>query len=121
MGHSLGGASLLIYVVMRRRARRAHRLYRLILLTPAGFLATYPLVRWPRALRLGLSCPAHAQHCALSAPCTRPGLTLARLPSLVGSSCLACCVRMECLQELRSSLAVDRGSTESLRGPGGWR
>ena len=44
MGHSLGGASLLIYLVMRRRARRAHRLYRLILLTPAGFLSSYPLV-----------------------------------------------------------------------------
>ena len=44
MGHSLGGASLLIYAVMCRRARRPHRLYRLILLTPAGFLQSAPKV-----------------------------------------------------------------------------
>ena len=53
VGHSLGGASLLIYAVMARRARRPHRLYRLILLTPAGFLQSAPKVRpcpaawWP--------------------------------------------------------------------------
>ena len=45
VGHSLGGASLLIYAVMARRARRPHRLYRLILLTPAGFLQSAPKVR----------------------------------------------------------------------------
>ena len=49
MGHSLGGASLLIYAVMCRRARRPHRLYRLILLTPAGFLQSAPKVTQPEA------------------------------------------------------------------------
>ena len=44
VGHSLGGASLLIYLVMCRRARRPHHLYRLILLTPAGFLSQAPKV-----------------------------------------------------------------------------
>ena len=44
VAHSLGGASLLIYVVMCRRLGRPHHLYRLILLTPAGFLEKLPLV-----------------------------------------------------------------------------
>lgn len=45
VGHSLGGASLLIYAVMCRRLNRPHHIYRLILLTPAGFLQKLPLVR----------------------------------------------------------------------------
>ena len=59
VGHSLGGASLLIYLVMCRRACRAHRLYRLILLTPAGFLESAPLV----SVQL-LSTPLLLQACA---------------------------------------------------------
>ncbi len=45
VAHSLGGAALLIYAVMCRRLGRPHHLYRLILLTPAGFLEKLPLVR----------------------------------------------------------------------------
>lgn len=37
VGHSLGGAMLLIHLVSRRRAGRPHHLSRVILLTPAGF------------------------------------------------------------------------------------
>lgn len=44
VGHSLGGAALLIYTVMSRRRKRRHHIYRLILLTPAGFLQHAPLV-----------------------------------------------------------------------------
>ena len=51
VGHSLGGASLLIYAVMCRQLGRPHHIYRLILLTPAGFLQKLPLVR--RLLLLG--------------------------------------------------------------------
>ncbi|TKY60910.1 putative lysosomal acid lipase/cholesteryl ester hydrolase [Spatholobus suberectus] len=35
--HSMGGASMLMYVVMRRIEARPHRLSRLVLLSPAGF------------------------------------------------------------------------------------
>lgn len=45
IGHSLGGASLLIYVTYCRRLGRPHHIHRLVLLTPAGFLITWPLVR----------------------------------------------------------------------------
>ena len=45
VAHSLGGAALLIYAVQCRRQRRPHHIYRLILLTPAGFLQKIPLVR----------------------------------------------------------------------------
>ena len=45
IGHSLGGASLLIYVTHCRRLGRPHHIHRLILLTPAGFLIKWPLVR----------------------------------------------------------------------------
>lgn len=45
VAHSLGGASLLVYAVMCRRLGRPHHLYRIILLTPAGFLEKIPLVR----------------------------------------------------------------------------
>lgn len=44
VGHSLGGAALLIYLVTSRLQKRPHRIYRLILLTPAGFLQKAPLV-----------------------------------------------------------------------------
>ncbi len=53
VAHSLGGASLLVYAVMCRRLGRPHHLYRIILLTPAGFLEKIPLVR-PRPLRASL-------------------------------------------------------------------
>lgn len=43
MGHSLGGASLLIYAVMQRRKKLPHYITRLVLLTPAGFLKTNPI------------------------------------------------------------------------------
>ena len=42
VGHSLGGAALLIYLVTSLRKKRPHHVYRLILLTPAGFLKHYP-------------------------------------------------------------------------------
>ncbi len=45
VAHSLGGAALLVYAVQCRRMRRPHHIYRLILLTPAGFLEKIPLVR----------------------------------------------------------------------------
>ena len=51
VGHSLGGASLLIYVVMCRQLGRPHHIYRLILLTPAGFLQKLPLVCWSAVWR----------------------------------------------------------------------
>ena len=44
VAHSLGGAALLVYAVQCRRQRRPHHIYRLILLTPAGFLQKAPLV-----------------------------------------------------------------------------
>ncbi|EIE26467.1 hypothetical protein COCSUDRAFT_39557 [Coccomyxa subellipsoidea C-169] len=47
VAHSLGGASLLVYAVMCRRLGRPHHLYRIILLTPAGFLEKIPLVAYP--------------------------------------------------------------------------
>lgn len=47
VGHSLGGASLLIYAAMCGRAGRPHHLYRLILLTPAGILKKSPWAMWP--------------------------------------------------------------------------
>ncbi|KAK9834097.1 hypothetical protein WJX84_003001 [Apatococcus fuscideae] len=47
IGHSLGGASLLIYVTHCRRQGRPHHIHRLILLTPAGFLITWPLIAYP--------------------------------------------------------------------------
>ena len=47
VGHSLGGASLLIYAVTSALKGRPDRIYRLILLTPAGFLRTSP-IPWVR-------------------------------------------------------------------------
>jgi pimeloyl-ACP methyl ester carboxylesterase len=43
VGHSLGGAELLMYTVMQLRRREPHRLARLVLLTPAGFVAKVPI------------------------------------------------------------------------------
>ena len=48
VGHSLGGASLLIYAVTRSLAKRPTHLCRLILLTPAGFQQNYPKVDFDR-------------------------------------------------------------------------
>ncbi len=45
VGHSLGGASLLIYAVTRAMKGKPTHLARLILLTPAGFQQNYPKVR----------------------------------------------------------------------------
>lgn len=45
VGHSLGGAMLLMYAVRRRMEGRPHHLCRLVLLTPAGMLREFPLVR----------------------------------------------------------------------------
>ena len=44
VGHSLGGASLLIYAVTAARAGRSTGISRLILLTPAGFHHNCPIV-----------------------------------------------------------------------------
>ena len=44
VGHSLGGAALLIYLVTSRLRKQNHHIYRLILLTPAGFLRKIPIV-----------------------------------------------------------------------------
>ena len=43
VGHSLEGASLLIYAVFWALQRRANRIHCMILLTPAGFLKTNPI------------------------------------------------------------------------------
>ncbi len=43
VGHSLGGASLLIYAVRAALRGDPDRIYRLILLTPAGFLKASPI------------------------------------------------------------------------------
>lgn len=45
VGHSMGGASLLVYAVMCRRLGRPHHIQRLVLLTPAGFQSHLPMVR----------------------------------------------------------------------------
>lgn len=67
VAHSLGGAALLIYAVQCRRQRRPHHIYRLILLTPAGFLQKMPLVRaGPPALAL--------RHAPPSCLCGMPGI-----------------------------------------------
>ena len=46
VGHSLGAATLLIYAVGSRMRGQPHRLRRLILMSPAGFHPTVPLVSW---------------------------------------------------------------------------
>lgn len=47
VAHSLGGASMLIYLVMRCKANQPHHVRRLILLTPAGFHKIIPWAFWP--------------------------------------------------------------------------
>ncbi|KAI3435938.1 hypothetical protein D9Q98_001996 [Chlorella vulgaris] len=50
VGHSLGGASLLIYAVNCGLQGRPHHLRRLVLLTPAGFHTQYPIACEPALL-----------------------------------------------------------------------
>lgn len=45
VGHSLGAACLMMYAVVCRMRGEPHRLRRLILMSPAGFHPTVPLVR----------------------------------------------------------------------------
>lgn len=52
VGHSLGGAALLMYIVQFRRSNRRHRLSRLVLLTPAGFIERLPAILRPIAFVL---------------------------------------------------------------------
>lgn len=52
VGHSLGGAALLMYIVQFRRSNRRHRLSRLVLLTPAGFIERLPVMLRPIAFVL---------------------------------------------------------------------
>ena len=52
VGHSLGGAALLMYIVQFRRSHRRHRLSRLVLLTPAGFIERLPVIVRPVAFLL---------------------------------------------------------------------
>ena len=47
VGHSLGGAALIIYAVMCKVLGRQHHLSRLVLLTPGGFHRRYPKVALP--------------------------------------------------------------------------
>jgi len=47
VGHSMGGAALLMYAVMCRVVRRPHHLSRLVLLSPAGFQSKPPLLSRP--------------------------------------------------------------------------
>jgi hypothetical protein len=47
VAHSLGGASMLIYAVMRAAAGQPHRLRRLVLMSPAGFHDAVPWMWWP--------------------------------------------------------------------------
>jgi len=58
VGHSMGGAALLIYAVMCRNLGRPHRLDRLVLLTPAGFQANPPLAAVPFIKLIPVACAA---------------------------------------------------------------
>lgn len=53
VGHSLGAATLLMYAVVCRMRGQPHRLRRLVLMSPAGFHPTVPLVRWRVAMGAG--------------------------------------------------------------------
>jgi pimeloyl-ACP methyl ester carboxylesterase len=46
VAHSLGGASILMYVVTQRLEDKPHYLSRLVLLSPAGFHEEAPLICW---------------------------------------------------------------------------
>ncbi|KAL4539401.1 hypothetical protein Ndes2437B_g02221 [Nannochloris sp. 'desiccata'] len=71
VGHSLGGAALIIYAVMCKVLGRQHHLSRLVLLTPGGFHKRYPKVALPfmyiipvlmkllNFWRPGVGCPAY--------------------------------------------------------------
>lgn len=91
VGHSLGGASLLIYLIHCRRTGRAHHLYRLILLTPAGFLSTIPMVRAPYQ--------RHAASNACQAAVSLPYLLC--LPYLL--ICIALGINLGCLSTAGAS------------------
>ena len=54
VGHSMGGAALLIYAVMCRHLGRPHHIAHLILMSPAGFQASPPLLSYPFILALPL-------------------------------------------------------------------
>jgi len=47
VGHSLGGAALLLYLTMASRRGQTHNLSRLILLSPAGFHERFPALAYP--------------------------------------------------------------------------
>ncbi|GMH38353.1 hypothetical protein BSKO_06237 [Bryopsis sp. KO-2023] len=47
VGHSLGGAAMLIYLVMSLYRRKPHYLSRLVLLSPAGFHHKFPALAYP--------------------------------------------------------------------------
>ena len=46
VAHSLGGASILMYVVTQRLEEKPHYLSRLVLLSPAGFHEDAPIICW---------------------------------------------------------------------------
>ena len=76
VGHSLGGASLLIYAVTRCMKGQPTHLARLILLTPAGFQQNYPKV-WHHSIAqyvyLNLQAAHHLwRHACTQLPC-QPG------------------------------------------------
>ncbi|WIA23329.1 hypothetical protein OEZ85_000094 [Tetradesmus obliquus] len=47
VAHSLGGMSMLVYLVMRCAAGQPHHVRRLILMSPAGYHHTVPAAFWP--------------------------------------------------------------------------
>ena len=68
VGHSLGGASLLIYAVTSALKGAPDRIYRLILLTPAGFLKASP-IPWVRTLRCASNCVTRVSETYVRADC----------------------------------------------------
>lgn len=60
VGHSLGAATLLIYAVCCRMQGQPHRLRRLVLMSPAGFHPTIPLVSCE--LEIGGRCAGRPAH-----------------------------------------------------------
>ena len=95
VAHSLGGAAALIYMVMRLRSGRPHRVRRLVLLTPAGFHARLPWSLWPAltlaplahwvmrlVLGAGAAAPLYIPTSSARLLTFRFMLDLARLPAL---------------------------------------
>ncbi|KAK9810435.1 hypothetical protein WJX72_010667 [[Myrmecia] bisecta] len=94
VGHSLGGASLLIYAVMCRMQRRPHHLHRLILLTPAGFhrhapkavvpfMAVMPALMWLLTrLRPGIGSAAYIPSSLLRYLTFKITVDLQQIPAL---------------------------------------